>query len=162
MYPILFLGIIGAGGYFTGSNPAWTPSEFGHHVRTTKTRFLITEPALLRNVASTAEKSEIHVSRIFILDGSDFDMAQKSISVQDLMKHGEADWLVPQDTNSAKYTTAALLPTSGTTGIPKAAKIPHYSCIMQNIILQDPNTKTYNVSQFVITFMSRENDSEYT
>jgi acyl-CoA synthetase (AMP-forming)/AMP-acid ligase II len=46
-YPLLFLGIIAAGGVFTGTNPGYTQYELAHHIKTAKVRFLISEPEIL-------------------------------------------------------------------------------------------------------------------
>jgi acyl-CoA synthetase (AMP-forming)/AMP-acid ligase II len=46
-YPLLFLGIIAAGGIFAGTNPGYTQYELVHHVKTAKVRFLISEPEIL-------------------------------------------------------------------------------------------------------------------
>lgn len=142
---MLFLAIIGAGGRFTGSNPAFTPSEFAHHIQTTQARFLITESGFLAKLVPTAEASGVRASRTFVMDTTQQDMHQNSNTVQDLLRHGEADWIRFNEEDEAKHTTAALLSTSGTTGLPKAAMISHYNCVMQNIMLQDSEDKTYNV-----------------
>lgn len=147
MYTMLFLAIIGAGGCFTGSNPAFTPSEFGHHVQTTRARYLVTEPGFLTKLAATAEVSGVPASRIFVLDPTHSEVSWPSNSVEDLLHHGEADWIRFEDNDAAKNTVAALLSTSGTTGLPKAAMISHYSCVMQNIMIQDSERKTYDVSR---------------
>lgn len=44
MYSMLFMGIVGSGGIFAGSNPSYTAYEVRHHIKTTKTKFLIVEP----------------------------------------------------------------------------------------------------------------------
>jgi len=47
MYPMLFLGLVGAGGIFSGSNPAYTSFEIEHYVRTAEVKFVVAEPELL-------------------------------------------------------------------------------------------------------------------
>ena len=144
MYTMLFLGIIGAGGRFTGSNPAYTSAELSHHIHTTETRFLISEPELLPRIAPAIEECSLPVSNVFVFDptGRDFPLYYRSW--KDLLDHGERDW-VRFEHDEAKSTTAALLSTSGTTGLPKAAMISHYNCIIQNVILNDSRNKTYKV-----------------
>ncbi len=146
MYTMLFLGIIGAGGCFTGSNPAYTSAELSHHLRTTQTRFLITEPELLPRIAPAIEECSLSVSDVLVFDptGRDFPLYYRSC--KDLLNHGESDWIHFKHHDDSKNTTAALLSTSGTTGLPKAAKISHYNCVSQNAGLNDSKNKPYNVS----------------
>ena len=145
MYTMLFLGIVGAGGRFTGSNPAYTPTEFSHHIQNTKTRFIITEAELLPKIASAAEVSGVSLSNIFLFDNPKQDSPFECKPLQELLRHGEADWVTFTDEDEAKDTTAALLSTSGTTGLPKAAMISHYSCVVENLILEDSSRKPYHV-----------------
>ena len=152
---MLFLGIIGAGGRFTGSNPAYTSAELSHHMKTTKARFLISEPELLPRIAPAIEECSLNVSDVFVFDptGRDFPLYYRSW--KDLMEYGESDWVRFEHDNEAKDTTAALLSTSGTTGLPKAAMISHYSCVAQNIMANDSKNKTYEASIFAFGKLSK-------
>ena len=156
MYTMLFLGIIGAGGRFTGSNPGYTHLELRHHMLSTRTRFLITENELLPVVAQVGEYG-VPASRVFTLDTdthrlpeSHFVLKFTCSSVQELLNYGERDWVRFQSEEEAKNTTAALLSTSGTTGLPKAAMISHHSFVIQNIMLEDSKEKPYKVHLPVI------------
>lgn len=151
MYTMLFLGIIGAGGRFTGSNPGYTHSELRHHMQSTRTRFLITEYELLPLVAQVGEYG-VPASRVFALDTDTRRLLKTRTvprfacsSVQELLNHGEQDWVRFSSEEEAKNTTAALLSTSGTTGLPKAAMISHHSFVMQGIMLEDSKEKPYKV-----------------
>ena len=151
---MLFLGIIGAGGRFTGSNPAYTSTELSHHMRNTEARFLISEPELLPRIAPAIEECSLPVSNVFIFDptGRDFPLYYRSW--KGLLEHGESDWVRFSQDDEARTTTAALLSTSGTTGLPKAAMISHANCIIQNVMLDDSRSKTYEVEAAV--FRSHE------
>lgn len=149
---MLFLGIIGAGGRFTGSNPGYTHSELRHHMQSTRSRFLITEHELLPVFAQVGEYG-VPASRVFVLDTDSHRLPTSHYvpkfscsSVQELLKHGERDWVRFSSQEEAKNTTAALLSTSGTTGLPKAAMISHHSLVMQNIMLEDGKEKPYKVA----------------
>lgn len=155
MYTMLFLGIIGAGGRFTGSNPGYTHSELRHHMQSTRARFLITEYELLPVFAQVGEYG-VPASRVFVLDTdsnrlptSRFVPKFSCSSIQELLNHGERDWVRFSSQEEAKNTTAALLSTSGTTGLPKAAMISHHSLVMQNIMLEDGKEKPYKVSRLI-------------
>ena len=68
MYSMLFLGGIGAGGIFSGTNPAYKPYEVRHHIRTAQVKFFIVEPELLESVLGSAEQEGIPHSHIFIFN----------------------------------------------------------------------------------------------
>lgn len=142
---MLVLGIVGAGGRFTGCNPAYTASELGQQVRLTNARFLITEPDLLPKVATLVETMAVSAPNVFVLDNTGQEVPGNWRSVRELLRYGERDWVKFQSAAEAKNTTAALLLTSGTTGLPKAAMISHHSFVMMNILLNDSARKPYNV-----------------
>ena len=142
---MLLLGIIGAGGRFTGSNPAYTSAELSHHLSVTKTRFLISEPELIPRIAPAIDECSLPVSRVFVFDSTGRDFPLYYSSWKDLMKYGESDWIRFEHNDESKNTTAALLSTSGTTGLPKAAMISHYNVIVQNAVLSDAKNKPYKV-----------------
>lgn len=146
---MLFLGIIGAGGRFTGSNPGYTHLELRHHLQSTRARFLITEYELLPVIAQVGEYG-VPASNVFALE-TNSHYATKSYcnSIQELLNHGERDWVRFTSVEEAKNTTAALLSTSGTTGLPKAAMISHHSFVMQSIMLEDSKEKPYKVSRLI-------------
>ncbi len=149
-YSMLVLGIIGAGGRFTGCNPAYTASELGHQIRLTNAKFLVTEPELLPKVATTVETLAVSPSSVFVLNNTGQEVPPCWSSIQELLKHGETDWVKFQSVEEAKNTTAALLFTSGTTGLPKAAMISHHSFVMMSTLLNDSARKTYNVLFFLV------------
>ena len=155
---MLFLGIIGAGGRFTGSNPGYTHTELRHHIQHTKARFLITEYELLPVISQVGEYA-MPASNVFALE-TNAHYATKSFcnSIQELLIHGERDWVRFSSEEEAKNTTAALLSTSGTTGLPKAAMIFHHSFVLQSIMLEDNKDKPYKVTP---PFQTQSSFSQY-
>lgn len=140
-YPVLVQSIIGAGGIFVGTNPSYTSHELHHALKTSRARFVITEPELLQTIRKPAMQLGIADKNILLsspernmfglLDGS----ARKTW--RSLLKHGQAGWIAFDDLETAKNTTAMLLFSSGTTGLPKAAQLSHYNLIAQHTLLHE-------------------------
>ncbi|EHL03372.1 putative acyl-coenzyme A synthetase [Glarea lozoyensis 74030] len=129
---MLYLGIVAAGGVFTGTNPSYTQYELTHHIKTAKAKFLITEPEMLGAALAAGKQCKIPHSKTFIFDvhGQEFPEGYKSWKV--LLDHGEKDWRRFDDFETASNTTAARMFSSGTTGLPKAAVVSHYNLIAQH------------------------------
>lgn len=126
------LGVIAAGGIFAGTNPSYTHHELTHHIKTAKTKFLISEPEILDNVVAAAKECGIPQSDIWIFDVHDQSVPAGYKSFKALMQHGEKDWVRFDDEKTCKETTATRLFSSGTTGLPKAAVLTHYNLIAEH------------------------------
>ena len=115
---MLVLGIIGAGGIFTGSNPAYTKSELFHHIKTSKASFLISEPEIFEGALAAATEYGIPKSNIWIFDVISQSLPKGFVSWRQLLGHGEKDWVRFDDQKTSVGTTAGRFFSSGTTGKP--------------------------------------------
>ena len=149
-YPLLYLGIIGAGGRFTGSNPSYTALELNHHVRTAHVKFIISEPSMLPTVLATAKDCNIPDRKIFVFDAVDHAKYVGQRSWQDLLRQGEKDWMRFDDAKQAQTTIATLAFTSGTCGLPKAAMISHHFSVAQVHAIRGPPSKPYRVGSALL------------
>jgi acyl-CoA synthetase (AMP-forming)/AMP-acid ligase II len=142
-YTSLFLGIIGAGGCFSGANPGYTAHELAHHLRITQARFLLTSLKTLNAASAAAEKCGIPSSNIFVLDFYQESTPEGYQSWNSLLSCGERDWVQVED---ADNTPAAYVSTSGTSGLPKAAIIPHSYFVSQGQFQDQISATRYKVS----------------
>ncbi|KAF2102466.1 acetyl-CoA synthetase-like protein [Rhizodiscina lignyota] len=137
MYSMGFLGIIGAGGIFSGFNPAYKPFEVRHHIRTADVSMFIVEPELLANVVDTATAEGIPKDKIFVFNTRGQKVPEGFRSWEWLLQHGEEDWIRFNDLETCKGTTVARLTTSGTTGPPKMAMQSVYNATSFHTMMYD-------------------------
>ncbi|KAL1301944.1 hypothetical protein AAFC00_002403 [Neodothiora populina] len=148
-YPLIFLGIIGAGGRFTGSNPSYTATELAHHFRISQTRVVITCQAQLETVRVAAQMSNVPPANIIVLDEPSTCTAHGATSMHALMDGRGEDWQRFDDYDTASSTAAALLSTSGTTGLPKMAIRSHLSWVAENQAIEDELEKPYEARRLL-------------
>ena len=134
MYSMLVLGIIGSGGVYTGTNPSYTPYELVHHIHSSETQFLITEPEMLEPVLQAAKECNIPRSRILIFNVQGQPVPKGFKSWETLLEQGEEDWVHFDDLETAQKTEAARFFSSGTTGLPKAVTMSHHNLVAQHTL----------------------------
>ncbi|KAF1810609.1 acetyl-CoA synthetase-like protein [Eremomyces bilateralis CBS 781.70] len=128
LYYAIYLGAIGTGARWTGVNPSYTAHELTHHMSMTEAKVLIVEPALLTTTLEAAKECGISESKIFVFDVHDENTHPHLQSWDVLLQHGEEDWVMVDDPYT---TTATYASTSGTSGLPKAAFLPHSYLVSQ-------------------------------
>jgi 4-coumarate--CoA ligase len=109
------------------------------------TKLIITEPRSLPTIISASENLGIDGSRILIFDPVGQTIPDGFQSWRSLLEHGECDWVRFDDEQTSKSTTAALLFSSGTTGLPKAAAISHKNLVSQHTLVYEVTPSQYEV-----------------
>ncbi|KAF2177023.1 acetyl-CoA synthetase-like protein [Zopfia rhizophila CBS 207.26] len=120
-YPVIVLPVIGLGGVFTGSNPSYTASELKHQLQASKAKFIMSEPEILETISVVGKEVRIPQSRILFLDSSNQQIPSGFNSWKSLLDYGSEDSIKFDNEETSKQTTAMLLFSSGTTGLPKPA-----------------------------------------
>ena len=141
--PVLFYSVIGAGGRFTGTNPAYTVSEIAHHLRATQTDYIVTTASEFERVSAAAAECSLPQTRIITIG---IPISSENPSWKLLLEFGELDWISSDDEELSRDTTVALFSTSGTTGLPKMAVRTHRNLVAECVALNDLDRKPYPVS----------------
>ena len=145
-YTLIVLGVIAAGGIWTGTNPAYTVTELTHQISKSSTRFIISEPEILTAVRTAGDSCGIPRENYWVFD----NLPEQSVPVgqrswRTLLQHGERDWVRITDAETSRNTTCMRLFSSGTTGLPKAANLSHANFIMQHTVVCEYKSRTYEV-----------------
>ncbi|KAJ6113086.1 hypothetical protein N7512_008410 [Penicillium capsulatum] len=153
LYPALFLGIVGAGGVYMGSNPRSLPQELDHVVSLADPKLILTTRDALPTIRDVAAARGIQPSQICLVDEHAVDHCAQLFLWNDmrypmgaeyatmnghdgshlnfsrLLCYGQSDWIMFTDPVIAQTTPAAMFSTSGTGGLPKAAILSHHAIV---------------------------------
>ena len=155
-----------------GSNPRSQPHELEHILGLAEPRLIITSrealPIVLdagagrgmspSQVCLVDEFAFYHVMQLMVLGPLLYSATNISLpsygcpgsylDFANLLIYGEDDWVTFSDEAAAKTTPAAIFPTSGTGGLPKAAYLSHRAMISQHLSI------SYHVPYRVTRLMS--------
>ncbi|KAH8690843.1 putative 4-coumarate-CoA ligase [Talaromyces proteolyticus] len=135
-YPILFSGVIMAGGIFSGCNPTYSSQELAHQIRDSEPTFIFSQggTALQTCLEATKIVGRGLEKRTFVADDRIFDslnqVGEQGRPYWSTFFVSEAEgqqfvWDPLTGPNEAKNTILALNYSSGTTGLSKGVEITH-------------------------------------
>jgi 4-coumarate--CoA ligase len=118
--------------------------ELVHHLKLTKPKLFIVERQLLESSLAAAAEVGIDKSKIFAFDTFPVNSNEDVRSWNELLKHGEKFWVTVVDPAKAVSQYAS---TSGTSGLPKAALLPHNYHVSQASFLLSSDDLPYKVQR---------------
>lgn len=137
-YPVVFLGVLIAGGIFTGANPGLVTRELAYHWQNSEAKFLLCAEASLQTGLDAAKSIGMSEDSVFVFDDHLLTGSGKSRlgisnwkSLVGSKEEGEKlQWYEPDDPKDA---VCCLNYSSGTTGLPKGVMITHFNYVANTI-----------------------------
>lgn len=140
-FPAVFLGILMAGGIFTGANPTFTERELAYQLSDSGATFMFAAADKAKIFLKAAREVGMPMGNIFTLDTTvpgSHSPETPAVSgtrhwTEIMVSRAQAerfDWVEPVD---ARTTTCCLNYSSGTSGVPKGVEICHYSYVANGV-----------------------------
>ncbi|MBE3041802.1 AMP-binding protein, partial [Candidatus Bathyarchaeota archaeon] len=136
-FPVVFLGILMAGGIFTGANPGFTERELAYQLRDSGASFMFAAASTTETSLKAAKEVSMPMGNVFVFDTTIPGSSSPETPATGGARHWtevlapraqaeKFDWAEPAD---ARTTTCCLNYSSGTTGVPKGVEICHHSYV---------------------------------
>lgn len=141
MAAVVFMGVICAGGIFTGANPTFMPGELAHQLRDSGATLLFCADGSIETGIEAANLAGLSLDRVFVFNSAILGEAQLPM-ISDI--RGCQHWsnLVDSEDDAAHFSwtnlvdstsTIALNYSSGTTGVPKGVEITHRNYVSNTV-----------------------------
>jgi acyl-CoA synthetase (AMP-forming)/AMP-acid ligase II len=120
-YPVIFHGVLLAGGVVTTANPLYTAEELEHQLTDSGAKYMITIPLFVDKAREAMKNAKLDEKNLYVFG----DVAGTKSFLSLVLNDGQ----VPALDVNIKKDIAVLPYSSGTTGMPKGVCLSHYNLV---------------------------------
>ncbi|KAJ7346647.1 hypothetical protein DFH08DRAFT_197082 [Mycena albidolilacea] len=137
LLPILFYGILAAGGVASFASSSFRPEELARQIKQGSAKLCISCPNTQDILVSAARLADFPLHRSLVFDSSQPQgrlrmlTADSSDSAKSVIGESELDWERITNKEELENSLICLLYSSGTTGTPKGVKLSHTNMVAQ-------------------------------
>ncbi|KAK4502782.1 hypothetical protein PRZ48_006208 [Zasmidium cellare] len=145
--PIVFYGIMAAGGVYSGASTAFSVGELVRQIKTAEAKLLICSKEYEKNMTAAAKECHVPPDRILVIDSSvpkQWKLLSSGFSQADVLQSFGGrmmDWQRLSNLRDLTNTTACLLFSSGTTGLPKGVRLSHWNLVANNVFSMEAGAR---------------------
>ncbi|CAG9788312.1 unnamed protein product [Diatraea saccharalis] len=137
-FPLIAIGILGAGGVISTINPIYTPHEVQRQLIMSKSKAIVTMPESLKVVQEALKLAKLNIPIIIVKTNGDAT-PENTFCFNELSEDVHVDKSCLKEVRRSPTDTCFLPYSSGTTGLPKGVELSH-----RNLVA---NMQQMNVSQ---------------
>ena len=143
-FPIVFFGVLQAGGVITAANQLFTNEELAKQLKQADAKWMLTVPQLVHRAKEAMQ--DLGRGNVFVIGDVD---GCESLSVL-LEDDGSS---VPDVTINPKEDTAVLPFSSGTTGYPKGVILTHHNLVSCGSIMLSKGFLSFDETTVLLAFL---------
>jgi 4-coumarate--CoA ligase len=117
--PILFYGIVAAGGVYSPSNLSSTAIDLARQIRQGHSRLIVCSHDTKGVAVEAAKMRGLSLSRVLVLQSKPVPRLAMLDDGRDVISDRKLDWEMITDQEQLESTLVCLLYSSGTSGLPK-------------------------------------------
>jgi 4-coumarate--CoA ligase len=124
LLPILFYGVIAAGGVYSAASASFTAPELSRQIKQGSSSLIFCSEDAKAVAVQAAIDCGVPLTRVLVINSSsEWSMRTVEGGLACLPSNGEMDWQRITDEKELKNSLICLLYSSGTTGVPKGFRI---------------------------------------
>ncbi|KAI8432388.1 hypothetical protein MSG28_004791 [Choristoneura fumiferana] len=142
-YPIVAMGILGAGGVITSINPIYTAHEVQRQLTSSNAKIIVTIPEITDVVKNALKMAKLDLP-IIVIRSDETAVPEGTIAFNELSENVNVDLSCLKEVRRTAKDLCFLPYSSGTTGVPKGVQLTNANIVSNCDQINEPIIKSHN------------------